>query len=120
MGTLLFRDEQPPVAVDPVAPAQRSAPALRKARSRQLEDGTSTHSLRTLLAALATLFVDTPALAPATRRLQQFGVGVGPRHPVARRPSSQEAPPVPTSMATPTSDTSPGSSGIGLQALDDC
>ena len=52
---LLFRDEQPPTAVDPVAPAQRSAPALRKARSRQLEDGTSTHSLRTLLAALATL-----------------------------------------------------------------
>jgi hypothetical protein len=52
---LLFRDEQPPVALDPVAPAQRSGPALRKARSRQLEDGTSTHSLRTLLAALATL-----------------------------------------------------------------
>lgn len=52
---LLFRDEQPPLADDPVAPAQRSDQALRKARSQQLADGAPVHSLRTLLVALATL-----------------------------------------------------------------
>lgn len=52
---LLFRDEEPPVLADPVAPAQRSAAALRKASTQQLEDGTQVHSFRTLLNALATI-----------------------------------------------------------------
>ena len=52
---LLFRDEERPEPADPVAPAVRSDAALAKARSGHLPDGTPTHSLRTLLAELATL-----------------------------------------------------------------
>lgn len=60
---LLFRDEEPPELADPVAPAQRSPAALRKARTGRLPDGTPAHSFRTLLAELATLTRDR--LAPA-------------------------------------------------------
>ena len=52
---LLFRDEERPVLVDPVAPAQRSRAALRKASTQELEDGAPVHSFRTLLKELATL-----------------------------------------------------------------
>ena len=52
---LLFRDEDPPELLDPVAPARRSDAALAKASSHTLADGTPTHSFRTLLADLATL-----------------------------------------------------------------
>lgn len=52
---LLFKDDAPPRATDPVAPAQRSAQALRKARTKHLEDGTPVHSFRTLLGELKTL-----------------------------------------------------------------
>ena len=52
---LLFRDEERPELADPVAPAQRSAPALRKAHTGRLADGTPAHSFRTLLAELGTL-----------------------------------------------------------------
>jgi hypothetical protein len=52
---LLFRDEQPPILDDPVAHSQRSAAALRKARTQQLEDGSPVHSFPTLLRSLATL-----------------------------------------------------------------
>ena len=52
---LLFRDEQRPVSSDPVAPAQRSAAALRKAHTQRLDDGTPVHSLRTLLSELSTM-----------------------------------------------------------------
>ncbi len=63
---LLFRDEEPPELADPVAPAQRSPAALRKARTGRLPDGTPAHSFRTLLAELATLTRDrlVPAGAP--------------------------------------------------------
>jgi hypothetical protein len=60
---LLFRDEEPPELADPVAPAQRSAAALRKAHTGRLPDGTPAHSFRTLLAELGTLTRDR--LAPA-------------------------------------------------------
>ncbi len=60
---LLFRDEERPEPLDPVAPARRSAAALRKARTQELPDGTAVHSFRTLLADLATLTRDR--LAPA-------------------------------------------------------
>src|SRR6266566_4896433 len=52
---LLFKDDEPPLAADPVAPAQRSAKALRKARTQRLEDGSPVHSFRTLLGKLKTL-----------------------------------------------------------------
>ncbi len=63
---LLFRDEDRPELADPVAPAQRSAAALRKAHTQQLPDGTPVHSFRTLLAELATLTRNrvVPAGAP--------------------------------------------------------
>jgi hypothetical protein len=52
---LLFRDEARPELDDPVAPAERSDAALRKAHTQRLPDGTPVHSFRTLLSELATL-----------------------------------------------------------------
>ncbi|HUZ89555.1 MAG TPA: hypothetical protein VMU49_06980 [Candidatus Acidoferrales bacterium] len=52
---LLFKDDFPPIADDPVAPARCSAAALRKASTQHLPDGSSVHSWRTLLAALRSL-----------------------------------------------------------------
>jgi len=40
---LLFRDEDRPVHEDPVAPAQRSPAATRKAQTRRKADGTAPH-----------------------------------------------------------------------------
>ncbi len=54
-ASLLFRDEDRPELDDPVAPAERSAAALAKARTQRLPDGGPVHSFRTLLAELATL-----------------------------------------------------------------
>ena len=58
---LLFSDEdqQAKQTRDPVAPAQRSARALRKVHSHRLEDGTEVHSFRTLLRALSTIVRNT-------------------------------------------------------------
>jgi len=52
---LLFRDEDRPELDDPVAPAERSAGALAKARTQHLPDGSPVHSFGTLLGELATL-----------------------------------------------------------------
>ena len=54
---LLFVDEDQTARAtrDPVAPAQRSAGALRKAQVRVLEDGSPVHSFRTLLSDLETI-----------------------------------------------------------------
>ena len=54
---LLFVDEDQAARAtrDPVAPAQRSAGALRKAQVRALEDGSPVHSFRTLLSDLETI-----------------------------------------------------------------
>ncbi|HEX2680813.1 MAG TPA: IS1634 family transposase [Candidatus Dormibacteraeota bacterium] len=52
---LLYRDEQPPVVEDPVAPAERSASALDKARTGRCADGILVNSFSSLLAELATL-----------------------------------------------------------------
>jgi hypothetical protein len=56
---LLFRDEEPPVADDPVAPARRSPGALAKARTQRREDGQPVCSFRGLLDELATLTKNT-------------------------------------------------------------
>ncbi len=56
---LLFRDEEPPVAADVVAPAKRSARALAKAHSQRRSDGSPVYGFRGLLKELATLTKNT-------------------------------------------------------------
>ncbi len=58
---LLFADEDQAAKVkrDPVAPAKRSTSALAKVHTHITEDGTPAHSLRTLIAELATLVRNT-------------------------------------------------------------
>ncbi len=54
---LLFADEDQAAKAtrDPVAPAKRSAGALRKVHAKVLDDGTPIHSFQTLLKALSTI-----------------------------------------------------------------
>ncbi len=54
---LLFCDEdqQAKKTRDPVAPAKRSAAALRKTKTKVLDDGTEVHSFQTLLKVLSTI-----------------------------------------------------------------
>ena len=58
---LLFADEDQAAKAtrDPVATAQRSAAAEKKASSKRLDDGTPAHSLRTLLEELSTIVRNT-------------------------------------------------------------
>ena len=58
---LLFSDEDQEAKLtrDPVAPAKRSAQALKKVHSRTLDNGTETHSFHTLLMDLATIVRNT-------------------------------------------------------------
>jgi hypothetical protein len=51
---LLFKDEQPPVAADPVSKALPSEQAQRKASHQRTGDGSVVHSFKTLLGELAT------------------------------------------------------------------
>jgi transposase len=51
---LIFKDEQPPTQVDPVAKASRSAAAERKAQTKRTTAGEPCHSLATLLTELST------------------------------------------------------------------
>ncbi len=50
---LLFKDEEPPIAADPVSKAQRSQRALRKASRQRTESGDVVHSFSSLMAELA-------------------------------------------------------------------
>jgi transposase len=52
-------DQQAKATRDPVAPAKRSAAALKKAAQQRLDDGTPVHSFSTLLAELATIVRNT-------------------------------------------------------------
>ena len=58
---LLFSDEEQAAKKerDPVAPAKRSARALKKVHSQRLDDGTQVHSFHTLLMDLATIVRNT-------------------------------------------------------------
>ena len=58
---MLFADEDQAAKAtrDPVAPAERSTSALEKVHTHTTEDGTPAHSLRTLIAELATLVRNT-------------------------------------------------------------
>jgi hypothetical protein len=55
LAELLFKDDTPLASADPVAPAQRSPAAKRKAATKQNEDGLPVSSFRDLLDTLATL-----------------------------------------------------------------
>ena len=54
LAPLTFTDERPPTPTDPVAPAQRSAAASRKASRRKNDANQPVRSFRTLLEHLAT------------------------------------------------------------------
>ncbi len=56
---LLFQDEQPPLAGDPVAKAERSPAAKRKASTQKTGNGDTCHSFTSLLAELALIVRDT-------------------------------------------------------------
>jgi hypothetical protein len=56
---LLFADEQSPLAADPVAIAERSAAAKRKASTQKTAAGETCHSFTSLLAELALIVRDT-------------------------------------------------------------
>jgi hypothetical protein len=60
---LLFKDEAPPIAADPVAKATRSTAAQRKAQTKHTDAGEPCHSYRSLIAELATLTRNTIRLA---------------------------------------------------------
>jgi Transposase DDE domain len=62
---LLFKDEQPPIAEDPVAKATRSPAAQRKAQTKRTTSGQPCHSYRSLIADLATLTRNTIRLPGA-------------------------------------------------------
>jgi hypothetical protein len=56
---LLFVDEQPPLAADPVAIAERSPAAKRKASTHKTARGETCHSFRSLLAELTLIVRNT-------------------------------------------------------------
>jgi len=56
---LLFTDEHPPLAADPVAKATRSHSAQLKAQTKRTSAGDPCHSYKTLLAELATITRNT-------------------------------------------------------------
>jgi transposase len=56
---LLFMDEQPPLTADPVAKAERSPQAKRKASTKRTANGDVCHSFTSLLAELALIVRDT-------------------------------------------------------------
>jgi transposase len=56
---LLFQDEQPPQSADPVAKAERSPAAKRKASTQRTANGHVCHSFTSLLAELALIVRDT-------------------------------------------------------------
>jgi hypothetical protein len=62
---LLFKDDQPPLASDPVAKANRSPAAQRKAQTKRSATGEPCHSYRSLIAELATLTRNTIRLPGA-------------------------------------------------------
>jgi transposase len=56
---LLFSDEQPPLAADPVAKTERSPAAKRKASTQKTTAGDTCHSFTSLLSELALIVRDT-------------------------------------------------------------
>ncbi|MGA8744250.1 MAG: IS1634 family transposase [Solirubrobacterales bacterium] len=69
---LLFKDEAPPIAADPVAKASRSASAERKAQSKRTASGEPCHSYRSLIAELGTQTSNTVRLAGAEASFEKL------------------------------------------------
>ena len=71
---LLFCDEDQAAKKtrDPVAPAQRSAAALQKVRTRRLEDGSIVHSFQTLLQDLSGIVRNVCRTPGAGKRAPTF------------------------------------------------
>ena len=73
---LMFTDEDQEAKEtrDPVAPAQRSAAAQRKASRHQQDDGTPVHSFQTLLADLASVTRNTCRMSHTEGEASTFPV----------------------------------------------
>ena len=69
---LLFKDEHPPIAANPVAKAIRSAEAQRKAQTKRTAAGEPCHSYRSLLTELGTLTTNTIRLAGANATFERL------------------------------------------------
>jgi len=72
LAELLFKDDTPLAPADPVAPAQRSPAAKRKAGTKRTEDGLPCSSFRDLLDALATLCRNRIHLAATNASFDQL------------------------------------------------
>lgn len=77
---LLFDDEDAAAKAvrDPVAPAERSAGARRKAQTRQLDNGDAVHSFRTLLRSLSAIVRNTCRVPGAGAEAPTFEVVTTP------------------------------------------
>lgn len=77
---LMFADEDQPAKAnrDPVAPATRSAQALRKVATHTLPDGSSAHSFRTLLEELSTIVRNTCRAPESAENAPTFTVTTTP------------------------------------------
>jgi Transposase DDE domain len=69
---LIFKDEDPPTAADPVAKATRSGGAQRKAQTKRTGTGQPCHSFKSLLRELATLTRNTIRLKDTDASFQQL------------------------------------------------
>ena len=69
---LLFTDEHPPRAADPVAKAKRSSAARRKAQGKRTATGEPAHSYKSLIAELATLTRNTIRLPGTSATFQKL------------------------------------------------
>ena len=84
---MLFADEMTNAekdARDPVAPAQRSAAALRKIKTKKLDDGSPAHDFRTLMGELALLVRSTCRVRGATADAPTFDVLTSPNETQGR------------------------------------
>lgn len=77
---LMFADEdqQAKAHRDPVAPAKRSAQALRKASTHTLPDGSPAHSFRTLLDELSTIVRNTCRAPQSAKNAPTFTITTTP------------------------------------------
>ena len=77
---LMFADEDQPAKAhrDPVAPAKRSAQALRKTATHTMPDGSPAHSFRTLLEELSTIVHNTCRAPESAENAPTFTITTTP------------------------------------------